>query len=146
MASVLLRGNALAEIVTDARGAVVGLKPIPWEWVSVQMLGSGRLVYDVVETIALYGSTGRPRRLLQDEVLHLKDRSDDGLIGRSRLQRAAAVVQSGMSIQSFGGDPAARWQSWKIAVEAGILSPDEVREEEGWNPGAPPKSAPASAT
>jgi HK97 family phage portal protein len=68
MASVLLRGNALSEIVYDARGAVIGLKPIPWEWVSVQMLGSGRLVYDVVETIALYGSTGRPRRLLQDEV------------------------------------------------------------------------------
>jgi hypothetical protein len=28
-------------------------------------------------------------------------------------------------------------QSWKIAVDSGILSPDEVREEEGWNPGAP---------
>jgi HK97 family phage portal protein len=38
MASVLLRGNALSEIVYDARGAVVGLKPIPWEWVSVHCL------------------------------------------------------------------------------------------------------------
>jgi len=285
IASALSRGNALSEIVYDARGAVVGLKPIPWEWCSVQLLGSGRLAYDVVETTALYGGTGRPRRLLQDEVLHLRDRSDDGLIGRSRLQRAAAVVQSGISIQDFGnalyrngvnpsgalqmdgkltdeqldrlakqfkdsfagtanvakamvldqgakweqisispedaeflasrrftveelcrlygvpppvagdlshgtfsnvesllrwfaqatltpwvrklesefsrsvfsaasrsthkleldlsgllrGDPAARWNSWKIAVDSGILSPDEVREEEGWNPGAPQK-------
>jgi HK97 family phage portal protein len=32
------------------------------------------------------------------------------------------------------GDPAQRWQAWKIAVEANILDPDEVREEEGWNP------------
>src|SRR5206468_3120454 len=48
-----------------------------------------------------YGGTGRPRRLLQDEVLHLKDRSDDGLIGRSRLQRAAAVVSAGMSMQDM---------------------------------------------
>jgi HK97 family phage portal protein len=41
------------------------------------------------------------------------------------------------------GDPAQRWQSWKIAVEANILSPDEVREEEGWNPGAPKREATA---
>jgi HK97 family phage portal protein len=47
------------------------------------------------------GGTGRMRRLLQDQVLHLRDRSDDGLIGRSRLQRAAAVLQAGLSIQEF---------------------------------------------
>jgi phage portal protein BeeE len=36
------------------------------------------------------------------------------------------------------GDPAQRWQSWKIAVDAGILDADEIREEEGFNPrGAP---------
>lgn len=284
LASVLLRGNALAEIVTDARGAVIGLRPIPWEWVSVQLLPSGRLVYDVVELVSVYGGTGRPKRLLQDEVFHLRDRSDDGLLGRSRLQRAAAVVQAGLSIQQFAnslyangvnpsgalqmdhkltpeqrrtlgdsfreqfagpskaakalildqgmkwaqisispedaeflasrrftveelarlfnvpppmagdlshgtfanvetlvrffatntltpwvrkleseftrsvfsavsrtshkleldlsgllrGDPAQRWAGWKIAIDAGILDPDEVREEEGWNPrGAP---------
>jgi phage portal protein BeeE len=39
--------------------------------------------------------------LLQDEVFHLRDRTDDGLIGCSRLQRAAAVVQSGQSTQTF---------------------------------------------
>jgi HK97 family phage portal protein len=39
--------------------------------------------------------------LLADEVFHLKDRSDDGLIGVSRLRRAAAVVQAGLSIQNF---------------------------------------------
>jgi phage portal protein BeeE len=31
-------------------------------------------------------------------------------------------------------DPAERWNAWKIAVEAGILTPDEIRAEEGWNP------------
>jgi HK97 family phage portal protein len=101
MASALLRGNALAEIVTDSRGAVTALKPIPWEWCSVQLLPSGRLAYDVVELVSSYGGTGRPRRLLQGEVFHLRDRSDDGLLGRSRLQRAASVVQAGLSIQDF---------------------------------------------
>jgi len=101
LASVLLRGNAISEIVADGRGAVVGLRPIPWEWCNVQLLPNGRLAYDVVELTHVYGGTGRPRRLLQSEVFHLRDRSDDGVIGRSRLQRAAAVVQAGLSIQTF---------------------------------------------
>jgi len=101
MASVLLRGNALAEIVTDNMGAVIGLHPVPWENVNVQLLRSGRLVYDVTDITYLGGGSGRPRRLLQDEVFHLRDRSDDGLIGVSRLRRAAAVVQAGLSIQNF---------------------------------------------
>ncbi len=96
VASTLLRGNGLAEIQTDPRGTLTGLVPIPWEFVSVQLLPSGRLAYDVTETT-------RRRRLLQGEVLHLRDRSDDGLVGRSRLQRAAAVVQAGLSVQEFAG-------------------------------------------
>jgi len=102
-ASTLLQGNGLAEIVTDTRGTVVELVPIPWEHVSVQLLRSGRLVYDVTEITAIGGGTGRPRRLLQGEVLHLRDRSDDGLLGRSRLHRAAAVVQAGLGVQEFAG-------------------------------------------
>ncbi len=101
MASVLLRGNGVSEIVTDRYGAIAALRPVPWEWVSVQLLPNGRLVYDVSEITSIYGGTGGTRRLLQDEVFHLRDRTDDGLIGKSRLQRAAAVVAAGMSIQTF---------------------------------------------
>ena len=126
MASVLLRGNALAEIVVDARGAVIGLKPIPWEWASVQMLTNGRLVYDIVELTHVYGGTGRPRRLLQDEVFHLRDRSDDGLIGRSRLQRAASVVQAGLSMQQFANSLYDNGVNPSGALELdGKLSPDQ---------------------
>jgi len=103
LASALLRGNGLAEIVPDARGAVVELRPIPWEWVSVQLLPSGRLAYDIVELVGVYGGQGRPRRLLEGEVLHLRDRSDEGLVGRSRLQRAAAVIAAGLNVQEFAG-------------------------------------------
>jgi HK97 family phage portal protein len=102
-ASTLLRGNGLAEIVTDGGGRLAELRPLPWDFVSVQMLPSGRLAYDVVETTGLAGTTGRPRRLLEGEVLHLRDRSDDGIIGRSRLSRAAAVVGNALSIQEFSG-------------------------------------------
>src|SRR5690348_3623805 len=89
MASTLLRGNGLAEIQTDGRGAIVGLRPIMWSNVSVTLLPSNRLAYDITSINSAYGGTGRMRRLLADEVLHLRDRSDDGLIGRSRLSRAA---------------------------------------------------------
>jgi HK97 family phage portal protein len=100
-ASTLLRGNGLAEIQTDGGGRLTALIPVPWEFVSVQLLPSGRLAYDIVETVGFYGATGRQRRLLEGEVLHLRDRSDDGLIGRSRLSRAAAVVSNALSIQEF---------------------------------------------
>lgn len=103
LASTLLRGNGLAEVVTDSTGQVVELRPIPWDWVSVHILPTGRLAYDVSEVQAVYGGRGRVRRLLQDEVLHLRDRTDDGLLGRSRLHRAAKAVHGAMSMQDFSG-------------------------------------------
>ena len=32
------------------------------------------------------------------------------------------------------GDPAQRWASWKIAADAKILTVNEIREMEGFNP------------
>jgi phage portal protein BeeE len=32
------------------------------------------------------------------------------------------------------GDPETRWKSHEIAVKNRILTPNEVREVEGWNP------------
>ena len=129
VASALSRGNGLAEIVTDDRGAVVELVPIPWEHVSVQLLPSGRLAYDISEINAIGGGTGRVRRLLEDQVLHLRDRSDDGLIGISRLQRAASVIQAGLSLQNFttnlwdnGVNP-----SGALQLEYGVKDPEDFR-------------------
>jgi HK97 family phage portal protein len=102
-ASTLLRGNGLCEIITDGGGRVVELVPIPWEFVSVQLLPNGRLAYDIVATTGFYGATGKLRRLLEGEVLHLRDRSDDGYCGRSRLSRASAVVSTALAIQEFSG-------------------------------------------
>lgn len=86
VASALLTGNGLAEILRSANGSLAGLRFIPWGWVTVSQLASGRLAYDVSD------GRGRTWRLLSGEVIHLRDRSDDGLIGRSRLSRAAETV------------------------------------------------------
>lgn len=97
VASTLLHGNALLEIQTGNRGELTGLLFHPWGNVSVQRLASGRLGYDVSEPYA----SGRTRRLLQDEVIHLKDRTDDGMIGRSRLARASQTVAGVAAANNF---------------------------------------------
>jgi HK97 family phage portal protein len=89
VASALLHGNGLLRI--DPNGA--GLQFIPWGWVQVQLLETGRLAYDVAEGGLVNGSPGRRYRLLQSEVIHLRDRSEDGRIGRSRLSRANDTFQ-----------------------------------------------------
>jgi HK97 family phage portal protein len=97
-ASTMLSGNALAELQTDTNGAPVALIPIPWHTVNVMELPSGRIAYDVAETTKWPGTAGRIRRLFEDEVLHVRDRSDDGVIGRSRLSRAGRTVKSAISL------------------------------------------------
>jgi HK97 family phage portal protein len=120
VASCLLRGNSLIEIVTDQRGHVVELRPIPWDNCAVNLLPNGRLTYDVSEYTSIYGGTGKNRRLLQSEVMHIRDRSDDGLIGRSRLQRASSVFSSGLAVQEFAGQ-----------MYANGINPSGVLELEG---------------
>ncbi len=88
VSSAVLQGNGLARILPDG-----GLQFIPWTWVQVQFLETGRLAYDVAEGGLVQGSPGRRYRLLQDEVIHLRDLSDDGRIGRSRLARSNETFQ-----------------------------------------------------
>jgi HK97 family phage portal protein len=101
VAQILLRGNGLAEVRTDGAGRVSSLTPIPWEWASVQVLSSGRLVYDVSEIQSIFSGTGRTRRLLAGETLHVRDRSDDGIVGRSRIRRAATAMGAAIDTQKF---------------------------------------------
>jgi HK97 family phage portal protein len=133
LASTLLRGNALAEILLDGRGALAGLRSLPWEQVLPWVNSSGDLVFDFIPVTPAPGlKVGERRRFLRGEVLHTKDRSDNGLLGISPLQRSGAAVQLGIATQlnslAFtrnasrpGGylsvptrlkpDEAARWQS-----------------------------------
>lgn len=94
-ASTLLTGNGLAEIKRNDSGALTGFRFIPWQWVTVSELQSGRLAYDVSD------GKGRSWRLLQGDVIHLRERTDDGLIGRSRLSRAAKTVEAVQASNDF---------------------------------------------
>jgi HK97 family phage portal protein len=126
LASVLLRGNALAAIERDAQGQVAALRFIPWDFVSVSLLPSGRLAYDVSEQSGYLGHIGKRYRLLEGEAIHLKDRSDDGLLGRSRLARCLGAVQTAIETHeharntfSNGANPAGavKMPNWLTAEQ-----------------------------
>jgi HK97 family phage portal protein/HK97 family phage prohead protease len=98
VASVLLRGNALSEIVLDNAGRLAGLIPIPWDKVAIVDLPNNRITYDIANDVR-----GGVRRLLMEQVYHLRDRSDDGRVGISRLQRAAGVLGNAQALAEFSG-------------------------------------------
>jgi HK97 family phage portal protein len=119
-AHVLLRGNAFAEIVRDNRGAPAELIPLHPDTVAVLRIPkTRRVVYDVTSP------DGGTRRLLGDEVLHLKDRSDDGVIGKSRLARARETFSIAQATETFA---ASTYRNG--ARLSGVLSHPEVVGDE----------------
>lgn len=99
-----LSGNAYARIVRDGAGQVFELWPIISSAVTVERLESGRLRYRVSQT----GNNG-PMILLQEEVLHIRASSEDGMLGRSpiaiargSLARAISEAETAQSMASNG--------------------------------------------
>lgn len=77
--AVLLRGNAFALINFDGSGKPSSLRWLHPDSVRVEMLTNGRLGYTCT------GINGKVRKLLQEEVLHIKHHSDDGILGKSPI-------------------------------------------------------------
>lgn len=95
-ASVLLRGNAYAEIVRGYDGQVRELIPLQTDRVNVLVLENGRLGYDYTD------KKGVVRRLLQDEVFHLRHRSDNGAVGVSPITAAREVIELALAERDHG--------------------------------------------
>jgi HK97 family phage portal protein len=95
-AAVLLRGNGYAEIEFDGQANVTALHPIHPDRVTVLKLNNDRIGYDVAD------DNGQVRRLLQEEVFHLKDRTENGITGRSRIRIARDTLGLAISQQDHG--------------------------------------------
>lgn len=93
---VLLRGNAYAEIVRNGAGRPSALLPVHPDRVTILRSSQGKLLYDVVD------ESGRTKRLLADEVLHVKYHSDDGIIGRSPIQVARDTIGLALAERTHG--------------------------------------------
>lgn len=119
-AHCLLAGNAYSEIVWDGAGNVVALKPLHPRNVTIVKLPNDRHRYDVTD------SNGRVRHLLSEEVLHLRDRSDDGLIGKSRITVAREMLGGVLAAQEHGNRTFANG-----ARLSGVLqTPHQMTEEQ----------------
>lgn len=120
-AAVLLRGNAYAEIRRGYDGQVRALLPIRPEWVNVLLLESGRLLFEV------YDNRGNMRRLLQEEVLHLRHRSENGIIGISPISAAREVVELALAERDHGNTVFANGARLNgVLKSAGQLNKDQV--------------------
>src|SRR5262249_36236884 len=89
-----LYGNAFARIIRNQRGQVTELIPYLPGDVQVEMLGTGRLRY-LVQT----EFSRRVEVLLQEEVLHIKNASRDGIIGWSPITIARGALQLALAQQ-----------------------------------------------
>lgn len=78
--SLDMTGNGFARLDRDNRGQVVGLYPLEPGLVSVERLASGRLRYRHTDP------RGGLSTYLQDEILHVRGPSRDGVIGVSAIQ------------------------------------------------------------
>lgn len=118
VSTCLLRGNAAAALGVDDRGRLRSLTTLPWPHITVRINDNGVLLFDYFPS-APFGR-GPRRTYLREELLWLKDRSDDGLLGIPRLQRAAGAMSYAVSIQAT-----AQAFSANLARPGGILTTEQ---------------------
>lgn len=97
-AAMLLRGNAYARIVRGNDGQVRQLLPLHNDRVYVLDLHDGRLGYEVTR------QDGSKERLIQDDVFHLRHRSDDGVLGISPIARSKETLELALAERNHGNE------------------------------------------
>lgn len=94
-------GNSYARIERNGAGQVVALWPLEASRVTVERLENGRLRYR-------YTTDRGPVVLLQEEVLHVRASSEDGLLGRSPIAIARGALGLGLELQGAAAEAATR--------------------------------------
>lgn len=116
-AHLALYGNAYA-LKTVVRGQVRELLPVLPSAVTVHQGDDWRLTYKV-------RSQGEDKEYPQDQVLHLRGLSTDGVIGLSPIRDAAESIGLSMQTERYGGR-----LFGNNARPSGVLSTDRVLNEE----------------
>jgi HK97 family phage portal protein len=117
--SLDLHGNAYARIERNGRGQVTALYPLLPISVGVERLASGRLRYRVSD------ARGGTTVLLQDEMLHVRGPSRDGVLGLSPV----TLARGALSLALQQADTAAGLMTNSLRP-SGILSyPDQLSVE-----------------
>jgi HK97 family phage portal protein len=105
ISSALLAGNGLASIEDDGRGAPTRLRFIPW-WCANPVVSpqTGRVTFNVQATNLPWWPSFSPMSISSSDVLWLRDRSDNGVLGRSALSRAPQTLQASLDVQTFASE------------------------------------------
>ncbi len=109
---VLLRGNGYAEIQRDMAG-ITALIPLHPDSVTVLLTNAGTLAYEVVQ------GDGSTKRLLSDEVLHLRYHPSESTpyLGRSPIQVAQDTIGLALAEQQHGQATFANGASMNGVIE-----------------------------
>jgi HK97 family phage portal protein len=91
-----LRGNAYSEIVIDKQGWPEQLLPLHPDHMQVEILSSGRLRYRYNDPL-----TAETRLLVQDQVFHLRNWSDDGIVGQSTVRMGVDIFGTALAAQEY---------------------------------------------
>lgn len=94
-------GNAYARIERDGAGQVIALWPLQASRMTVERLESGRARYR-------YATERGPLVLLQEEVLHIRASSEDGMVGRSPIAIARDALALGLELNTAAKSSASK--------------------------------------
>ena len=110
MGHALLRGNGYAEIVPGARGFADQLVPLNPDRMKPSLAADGTIHYEYRRP------DGRTQMFLQDEIFHLANFSDDGVVGLSTVR----LARNSFGLAKASEDYGSRFFS-ENQVPAGIL-------------------------
>jgi HK97 family phage portal protein len=116
-----MRGNAMAKILDD--GKTIELQPMHASRVTIEQLTSTRMRYQYNNPF-----TG-PETLLQDQVLHVRDLSDDGFIGQARAVLAREAIAVAQAAEAFVGGFFRNNATGRLVLSS-PTSPDETKRAE----------------
>ena len=114
--SVLLRGNGYARINFNGGGQPANLELLHPDSVIVEQLDNGRLRYQITTK----QKSPKTVVLLQEEIIHIRYHSDDGIIGKSPIAVCRDSIGLGLAQNEFGAS-----QFKNGITPAGVLEYDK---------------------
>ena len=120
--SLVLRGNAYAVKIRDRRGRVVRLVPVNADWCALWESPEGGLFYRVTPNgLHLRAElVGQPFLIPDEDMLHIKGFSMNGLVGTSRI----AIANDAIGLAIAYERQATQWFS-NGAMPSGVLTTEE---------------------
>jgi len=132
MVQVLLRGNAITQILRDDSGSVIGLYPLLWERATIKRReSSGEIVYEYKPT----NQTKDAVALDSSEVLHIRGISETGgIVGMSVIGAQREALGLARSVERHGGKTFANGASPSGVLEVPDTLSDAAYERlrESW--------------